>query len=155
MQSRSRSPMDAVTAWVTTLAAAACVALAAFQTPIALQDIEEDAALDANGQATKGRLTVHRPSEEAYVHRSAATVVFLVHGRPYATSLQGEGAVPGRLPVGAEVDVTYLPGTPDVARAMAPDAQTSRFTFLQLAALWLLAAALSAAAWFQSRRTPG
>ncbi|WP_298924849.1 DUF3592 domain-containing protein [uncultured Ramlibacter sp.] len=153
MQSRSRSPIDAVTAWVTALAAAACVALAVLQTPIALQDMQEDASLDADGQVTKGRVTAHRPDEGAYLHRSAATVVFHVHGRPYEASLEGEGATPERLPVGASVDVAYLPATPEVSRASAPDAQTSRLTLMQLGALWVLAVALCAAAWFQYRRS--
>jgi hypothetical protein len=155
MPSRSRSPMDAASAWATALAAAACVALAAAQTPIALQDMEEDAALDANGQVTKGRVTAHRPNEDAYLHRSSATVVFQVHGQAYEASLQGEGAVPERLPLGTEVDVAYLPRTPQVWRATAPDAQTRRFTLQELCALWALAVALGAAAWFQFRRVPG
>ena len=154
MPSRSRRPMDAATAWVTALAAAACVALAVLQTPVALQDMEEDAALDANGQVTKGKVTAHRPNESAYLHRAAATVVFQVHGRPHEASLQGEGAVPERLPLGTDVDVAYLPGTPHVSRTTAPDAKTSRFTLQQLCALWALAVALSAAAWFQFRRVP-
>lgn len=153
MPSRSRRPLDAATSWVTALAAAACVALAALQTPIALQDMEEDAALDANGHVAKGKVTAHQPNESAYLHRSAATVVFQVHGRPYEASLQGEGAVPERLPVGADVDVAYLQATPQVSRATAPDAETSRFTLLQLCALWTLAVALCAAAWFQYRRS--
>jgi len=152
MASRSRHPMDAVTAWVTALAAAACIALAASQTPNALQDMEEDAALDADGQVTKGRVTAHKPNDNGYLHRSAATVVFKVHGRAYEASLEGEGAAPDRLPIGTEVDVAYLPGTPDVSRATAPDAQTSRMTLAQLGALWVLAAVLCAAAWFQYRR---
>jgi hypothetical protein len=152
MQSRSRNLTDVATTWVTALAAAACVALAAVQTPIALQDMEEDAALDADGQVTEGRVTAHRPSEGAYQHRSAATAVFHVHGRPYEASLEGEGAAAQRLPVGASVEVTYLPGTPEVSRASAPDAQTNRLTLAQLGALWVLAVALCAAAWFQYRR---
>jgi hypothetical protein len=155
MASRSRNPMDALTAWVTALAAAACLALAVLQTPNALQDMEADAALDADGQVTKGKVTAHRPSEGGYLHRSVATVVFQVHGRPYEASLEGEGAAPERLPIGTQVDVAYLPGRPDVSRASAPDAQTSRLTLAQLGALWVLALALCAAAWFQFRRIPG
>ena len=155
MQSRTRSFTDVATAWVTALAAAACVALAVLQTPSILQDMEEDAALDENGQTTKGKVTAHNPNDSGYLYRSAATVVFHVHGRAYEASLEGEGAAPDRLPLGSEVDVAYLPGTPHVSRAVAPDAQTSRLSLAQLGALWVLAVALCAAAWFQYRRIPG
>lgn len=154
MQPRPRTTMDTATAAVTALAAAACVALAVVQTPAALQDMEEDALLDADGQATRGKVTSHSPGDGTYLHRSAASVVFLVHGRPFDASLQGEGAAPDRLPVGSEVTVTYLPRTPQVSRASAPDAETSRFTLAQLCALWALALVLCATAWLQYRRRP-
>jgi hypothetical protein len=121
--------------------------------PSLLGQIIKDGELRKHGLATAATVIEHRSWKRRGELQYSATASYKVGFSTYTLLLRGVGASPERLPIGSQVQITYLPESPTVAYGSSQGAESRPlFGWWHLAGLWLVSVFFFAAAWAVRRR---
>lgn len=103
---------------------------------------------------TAGKVTSHSSRKRRDNHYYAASIEYEVGGRVFTVGIQGTGANALTLPLGAEVEVRYVPDRPSLAEARTAGASTPRPSLQQVMYASTVPVLLLLAAYLTRRRKP-
>lgn len=110
------------------LSGLACMLGGFLMAPTFVATAIESHQIENRGAVTAGQVIGHHSWQKRDNRYYSASVEYKVNGRTFTVGIQGSGANAQRLPLGAAVDVRYLPDRPYLAEAHTADASTNRPT---------------------------